>query len=333
MPWSRRRSPRRAAARDRDTRCRRPGIHKIKHVVVIMQENRSFDSYFGTYPGADGIPMQHGVPTVCVADPRGRPCVKPYPDHHDVNGGGPHGAAAAVADIDGGRMDGFVARSAEKGRATAMPDDPVVRAPARSAVDVMGYHTRRDIPNYWTYAQRLRACRTTCSSRTRRGACPRTCSWSRPGRRSALATTTRARVATLCRRRGSGPRIADPLHPSHVPRADLRLDRPHLSSAQEQRQSWGYYVVPGTEPDCENPTTISLRAGSRRTRRTPGIWNPLPYFDTVQQRRPAGQHPVDVHQFYTAAKSGTLPQRVRGSCRRTRSVSIRRRASVSASRT
>src|SRR5689334_842983 len=34
------------------------GIHKIKHVVVVMQENRSFDSYFGTYPGADGIPMR-----------------------------------------------------------------------------------------------------------------------------------------------------------------------------------------------------------------------------------------------------------------------------------
>ncbi len=34
-----------------------PGIHKIKHVIVIQQENRSFDSYFGTYPGADGIPM------------------------------------------------------------------------------------------------------------------------------------------------------------------------------------------------------------------------------------------------------------------------------------
>ena len=42
-------------------------IHKIKHVIVIMQENRSFDTYFGTYPGADGIPMQNGVPTVCVA--------------------------------------------------------------------------------------------------------------------------------------------------------------------------------------------------------------------------------------------------------------------------
>ena len=32
------------------------GIHKIKHVIVIQQENRSFDSYFGTFPGADGIP-------------------------------------------------------------------------------------------------------------------------------------------------------------------------------------------------------------------------------------------------------------------------------------
>src|SRR5271169_4689493 len=45
------------------------GIHKIKHVIVIQQENRSFDSYFGTYPGADGIPMKNGRPTGCVPDP------------------------------------------------------------------------------------------------------------------------------------------------------------------------------------------------------------------------------------------------------------------------
>jgi len=47
------------------------GIHKIKHVIVIEQENRSFDSYFGTYPGADGIPMTDDVPTVCVPVPTG----------------------------------------------------------------------------------------------------------------------------------------------------------------------------------------------------------------------------------------------------------------------
>ena len=54
------------------------GIHKIKHVIIIMQENRSFDSYFGTYPGAAGIPMKNGVPTVCVPDPKTHKCVRPY---------------------------------------------------------------------------------------------------------------------------------------------------------------------------------------------------------------------------------------------------------------
>src|SRR2546428_7194608 len=53
-----------------------PGaIHKIQHVVIILQENRSFDSYFGTFPGADGIPMQNGVPAVCVPDPELGGCV------------------------------------------------------------------------------------------------------------------------------------------------------------------------------------------------------------------------------------------------------------------
>ena len=33
-------------------------IHKIKHVIVIMQENRSFDQYFGTYPGRTVLPRE-----------------------------------------------------------------------------------------------------------------------------------------------------------------------------------------------------------------------------------------------------------------------------------
>src|SRR5712692_5252255 len=82
-----------------------PGIHKIRHVVVIMQENRSFDSYFGTFPGARGIP-----PGVCVPDPASGGCVGPFHDRRDMNAGGPHGAPSAIADIDGGKMDGFVAQ-------------------------------------------------------------------------------------------------------------------------------------------------------------------------------------------------------------------------------
>ena len=50
---------------------------KIKHIVIIMQENRSFDHYFGTYPGAEGIPMQNGIPTVCANDPITGPSMVP----------------------------------------------------------------------------------------------------------------------------------------------------------------------------------------------------------------------------------------------------------------
>jgi phospholipase C len=45
-------------------------VHKIQHVIVIMQENRSFDRHFGTYPGADGIPSTLGLRTPCLADHR-----------------------------------------------------------------------------------------------------------------------------------------------------------------------------------------------------------------------------------------------------------------------
>src|SRR5262245_16031 len=83
-------------------------IHKIKHVVIIMQENRSFDSFFGTFPGADGSPMKNGIPTVCVPDPYGHRCVRPFHTAADREAGGPHDHVDAINDIDGGKMDGFI---------------------------------------------------------------------------------------------------------------------------------------------------------------------------------------------------------------------------------
>jgi len=72
------------------------GIRKIKHIVMIMQENRSFDSYFGIYPGADGIPMDRGEPLVCVPDPKTNICVEPYHETRDRNVGGPSATTAAT---------------------------------------------------------------------------------------------------------------------------------------------------------------------------------------------------------------------------------------------
>jgi phospholipase C len=36
------------------------GFNKVKHVIIVIMENRSFDHYFGTFRGADGIPMKNG---------------------------------------------------------------------------------------------------------------------------------------------------------------------------------------------------------------------------------------------------------------------------------
>src|SRR5437016_7984517 len=126
-------------------------IHKIKHVIVVMQENRSFDSYFGTFPGADGIPMTNGQPSVCLPDPAHGTCVRPFHDTKDVNSGGPHGNESAIADINGGRMDGFIREAANGSHQCVGPLEPGCVSEAPTAV--MGYHDGSDIPNYWAYAR------------------------------------------------------------------------------------------------------------------------------------------------------------------------------------
>lgn len=118
------------------------GIHKIRHVVVVMQENRSFDSYFGTYPGADGIPMSNGVPTTCNPDPKTRTCVQPFHGTQDRNGGGPHGNPSAMGDIDGGKMDGFAVRQRISLKHCTNPSDPACSASRRILPDVTGLPQR-----------------------------------------------------------------------------------------------------------------------------------------------------------------------------------------------
>src|SRR5438094_7898728 len=129
------------------------GIHKIKHVIVIMQENRSFDHYFGTYPGADGFPRDaNGEFAVCVPDPVGKDCQRPYHDRSDLNSGGPHGQANAVADVNDGKMNGFIgeAELARHKGCKKNPNDPICSQ--RSAnPDVRGYHDGSDLPYYWDY--------------------------------------------------------------------------------------------------------------------------------------------------------------------------------------
>ena len=134
-------------------------IHKVKHVVIIMQENRSFDHYFGTFPGATGIPGLAGnlgkLP--CVHDPRNGGCDKPFHDANDVNYGGPHSTLDSDKDMACAnrtkhldcRMNGFVARAeAGTGCTGTNPNcSPCTDKAANACIDAMGYHTDADIPN------------------------------------------------------------------------------------------------------------------------------------------------------------------------------------------
>ena len=126
------------------------GIQKIQHVIIVMQENRSFDSYFGTFPGADGFPTKDGKIIVCCPNPLTGQCSAPYHDPLDANVGGPHDKASSIKDIDSGKMYGFVATDLSSS-ACSNKENPDYAIKCKS--DVMGYHDGRDIPNYWAYAK------------------------------------------------------------------------------------------------------------------------------------------------------------------------------------
>jgi phospholipase C len=275
-------------------------LGKIQHIIIIMQENRSFDHYFGTYPGADGLPRSNGSFTVCVDDPATGQCVYPFHDPADKNFGGPHGQADAAADIDGGRMDGFIAR-AEAGKAGCQnTDDPACGG--SSATDVMGYHDAREIPNYWKYAENFVLQDHMFEPNA---------SWSLPQHLYMVSEWS-----AKCSRAGDPMSCINALQspdgpPDFRPRsASRRRAAPDYAWTDltyllfKNDVTWKYYVQGGTQPDCANDAADCPPV--HQDAKTPGIWNPLPFFDTVRQD---GQLPnvTDVSNYYMDARQGTLP--------------------------
>ncbi len=280
------------------------GIHKIRHVVIIMQENRSFDSYFGTYPGADGIPGLAGNPgTVpCVPDPASGGCVRPFHDQQDRSLGGPHSAAASVADINGGKMDGFVAEQ-ERGMAGCAQTFNPACGNGGGSPDVLGYHTGADIPNYWTYAHDFVLQDHMFES---------IASWSLPVHLYMVSEWS-ARCTIQGDPESCRSAIESPQNPPDFAR---RLGNPNPSDPNyawtdltyllhKYGVSWAYYVDKGTEPDCDNDAAMAC-APVGQTAKTPGIWNPLPYFTDVQQDDQVGNI-QSLANFFSAANDGNLP--------------------------
>jgi phospholipase C len=278
------------------------GIHKIRHVVIIMQENRSFDSYFGTYPGADGIPGLAGNPGAvpCVPDTRVAHCVRPFHDTANANLAGPHGHDDALSDIAGGKMNGFVVR--EQAFLTqyckAHPVSPPYCPMTQTVPDVMGFHDKREIPNYWAYARQFVLQDHMFQPDS---------SWSLPSHLflvsgwSARCPTSDPMNCTAAVQSPDPPPGTPENTTGKIPHyawTDLTwlLHRNHVS--------WGYYVARGREPDCRNNQMFCVPVPQNAT--TTGIVNPLPWFDDVKDDHEASNlRPLT--SFEKAAKAGTLP--------------------------
>jgi phospholipase C len=278
-----------------------PGIHKIKHVIVIMQENRSFDSYFGTYPGADGFRQPNGA-VPCVPDPHGG-CVRPFHDTSDINGGGPHGEGNAVADVDHGKMDGFIQQLDNARRSCHNVNDPAC-IPGGTP-DVMGYHTGAEIPNYWAYARNF-ALDDHMFEPVK--------SWSLPDHLylvSGWSARCKDRSPMSCVNDIVGPyginKFDDAVHRELTTgKTDIDLAWTDLTWLLYARQvSWRYYIQTGDQPDCDDDSAETCAPVPQRFS-TPGIWNPLPLFGDVQADHQL-RNIQNLDGYFAAAKAGRLP--------------------------
>jgi phospholipase C len=271
-------------------------VHKIKHVIIIMQENRSFDTYFGTYPGAEGIPRRHGQFTVCVPDPATGDCVKPFHNRQDENGGGPHGASNAVADIDAGKMDGFIAQAENASKGCLNPDNPACTNSAMP--DVMGYHDGREIPNYWGYAREFVLQDHMFEPNA---------SWSLPEHLFQVsewsAHCTKHDDPSSCKNALQNP--GNPPGFSGATTAPIYAWTDLTYLLHKAAVSWGYFVLEGTEPDCEDDEQEDCLP-VKQDAKTPGIWNPLPFFDTVKNDGELSNVQT-LDNFLLEAQHGTLP--------------------------
>jgi phospholipase C len=113
-----------------------PGENPIEHVIFLVKENRTFDHYFGSYPGADGA-TEGGTLNCSDAgcEPGETIPLKPAPyiQPHDIT----HGFSSGLYSINGGEMNGFNIIG--------------------SGQDLSGYvqHSRKTLPAYWAYADRF----------------------------------------------------------------------------------------------------------------------------------------------------------------------------------
>jgi phospholipase C len=241
----------------------------IKHVIFLVKENRTFDTYFGQYPGADG------ATTGKTCDGQTVPLVKA----HDSTAGPDHSFAGGIHAIDGGKMNCF---------------DTLYGGLQRQAYV---QYSQAQIPNYWAYAKHYTLQDHMYAPSD---------SWTLPSHLFLVsawsATCPDLSDVMSCRSDLKHPGSNAATHGNMwipedgAPRPYLWGDITWLLNANDV--SWAYYVGPGT---CVLPPCDGLSGPA-----TAPVQNPLPGFTTVEKTNTFANVQSNRNYFDSAA-NGTLP--------------------------
>jgi phospholipase C len=118
-------------------------LKDIKHVVILIQENRSFDHYFGTLSGVNGFGAKHSR-SVFYQKANGK-TIHPFHLPNDCLPDLTHDWGPQHQSWDHGKMDGFL-------RAHEAAD------PSGVGPETMGYYDRSDLPFYYALADAYTIC-------------------------------------------------------------------------------------------------------------------------------------------------------------------------------
>jgi phospholipase C len=108
----------------------------IHHIVVVMQQNHTFDNYFGTYPNAAGFPSDTCIP-ISLSERRNTACIAPFHINAQPIIDLKHSEHTFEAQYRNGQMNGFVDALYKRNQDGTL---------------AMGYYDGSDLPYYWNLA-------------------------------------------------------------------------------------------------------------------------------------------------------------------------------------
>ena len=276
----------------------------LKHFIYIIQENRTFDNYFGTYPGANGIPKG-----VKLAYPPGaEPTYEPF--HlttltipHDLN----HSWSAAWTAYDSGKMDGFIWAEWPKAlryysgviippidsnlihpvELTDYERENILKKknlavkngqntdkklkvapqgpPPKWVFNTLSYYDWHELPNYWEYARKFTLCDNFFSS------------------------------------------LAGPSEPNHLYTVSSQSGGLVNNPSPEINEQDGVYTFP-TLAELLQQSGISWKYYDKKPNpHKHTLWNPLPGFRNFQTQPALMKHLVSESQIFDDLNSDDFP--------------------------